>query len=809
MKTGGTMNFLKKAGVILMVVAVFASSCNKYADDFKQLNTKLDALATQVAGVTTLSADITSLKASVASLATAISGLPTTASITSLSTSLAGITTKIDGITTTLNGVATVGSATKGVVDGLKTDLAGLISKITLDNAAMKTQLTNLGTSNDAQTVQLTKALADNVTLLAAITTLQTSLNGLAVTGSGPDATAVTIQGLQLLLNAQKLQLEQILLNTSMYNGDVTLTTDAEVTFYMGKLGQLGIVNGNVYIDKTNITSAQLANVAVVTNKITAVIGTGNVTVIFKQGDAINLSKLVSIKGALTVTGSAKGAGADVDLSTLDNVGSTVTLSYDGPYASSTLKKVGGDLILVNKAVVAATTPLGTTKIDLPNVVLASGKMVDDGVVSAGVLVYPLASDVILSGGVTSLTAATALNIKLGSTDYASGLGISAPTAAAVVDLSAATAATGAISVATGNGGTVKFANLATAAVGVVVNTGTSGTVDFSKLGTAVGGVSLTGPATITFPLLVSGALTSDATTVTLAKHEWAIPATLSKVVTLTLGNVNASVNLDTWNANLVTASISGKAQTTWAATTGAVAATSSAKLTTLTLGGNLASASLVGLTKLVSLTTSGNVNSLTVDGASLLVSMALGHTYYQPGNIAYGGPGSDLVIKNNPLLTALKSSGDYPASIVITGNATLASVDLSSYQTKLLSATGANTTITINTNALVGDYTNAVAITPTTPYAETVIKSADLAKLKTFIASYPATGVPTLTMAINIDKVTLGGVAGNALLSARMVTDATGASPAGAHNLASGGAFAFGTPASGITIQKEFTIVQ
>ena len=307
---------------------------------------------------------------------------------------------------------------------------------------------------------------------------------------------------------------------------------------------------------------------------------------------------------------------------------------------------------------------------------------------------------------------------------------------------------------------------------------------------------------------MTSGALTSDATTVTLTKHAWAIPAVLSKVVTLTLGAVNATVNLDSYNTTLVTASVSGKAQTTWAATLGAVATTASAKLTTLTLGGNLASANLVGLTKLTSLTTSGVVNSLTVDGASELVGMTLGHTYYQPGNVANGGPGSDLVIKNNPKLTALVSSTDYPASIVVTNNVKLASLDLSSYQTKLLAATGANTTITINGNALVGDYTNAIAITATTPYAETVIKSTDLAKLKAFIASYPATGNPTLTLAINLDKVTLGGVSGNALLSARMNADA-------AHTVTPGGApFAFGiapgTPnTTGITIQKEFTLVQ
>lgn len=124
---------------------------NKYADDFRQLNTKLDALAIQVAGVTTLTTDMSSVKAQVTALQTAVAGLPTTASITALQTSLGSVDTKIDAITTTLNTVATAGTATKAIVDGLKTDLTALktdltafAAKVTADNLAMKAQSTAL-----------------------------------------------------------------------------------------------------------------------------------------------------------------------------------------------------------------------------------------------------------------------------------------------------------------------------------------------------------------------------------------------------------------------------------------------------------------------------------------------------------------------------------------------------------------------------------------------------------------------------------------------------------------------------------------
>ncbi len=790
MKTGGTMNFLKRAGAILMLVAVFASSCNKYADDFKQINTKLDALAAQFAGVTQLSADNAALKAQITALQTAVAALPSTASITALSTGLAGVVVKIDAITTTLNAVALVGTATKTVVDGLKTDLAALKTKVDADNLAMKAQLTALGTTDAAQTAQLTALIADNVTILASIAALQTSMDGIALTGSGSDATALTIQGLQLMLNAQKVILDQLLANSNMYNGDVTITTGPELTFYAGKISQLGIINGNLVINTTAL-STKLDSVNFVVKNIGAVIGTqsgvkNSVTVTSTStATLLDLSRLVSVAGNYTVS------GVDVNDANLSSVGGNFSINYDGPYAYSNLTTVTGNLTLTR--VPTSSTKAGTTSINLPSVVVSGN--VYDGTNAAGVIVYPEATTIILSGGVTSVTAAVATQITLGATGYASGLIVSAPTAAAVVDLSAATSAAGAVSVTTGNGGTVKFTNLASAAGGVAVNTGTSGTVDFSKLVTAAGGISLTGPATIEFPLMTSGALTSDATTVTLTKHDGVSAPVLAAVTNLTIGGLNvAGFTLANYNATLLTASITAKSTSTVAS----VLTTANAKLTGLTLAGPLVSAVVDGQSKLTSLATSGVINSLTVNNNAIITGLTLAHTHL------IGGTGSVLVVTNNAALTALVSSTDYPAVITVTGNALLTSLNLSSYVTKLLSATGANTAITINTNKLSGNYTNAVAITPTTPYVETTITSADLAKLKAFVATYPATGNPTITLAVNLDLVTLAGGTTTATLASRMNADT-------AHTVTPGGAsFDFIFPNTvGITQAKEFTLVQ
>ena len=799
MKTGGTMNFLKRAGAILMLVAVFASSCNKYADDFKQINTKLDALAAQVAGVTTLSTDLASVKATLAALQASVAALPTTASITALGTSLASITTKIDAITTTLGAVATAGTATKAVVDQLKLDLAALAATVAANNTAMNTKLAALAATDVTESAQLTALIAANAALAVQITDIQTKIAAAAQTGAAGDAlTALTIGGLQTMLNAQKVILDQLLANSNMYNGDVTITTGPELTFYAKKIAQLGIVNGNLIIN-TTLLSTKLDSVNFVVKNIGAVIGSqggvrNSATITSTSTSTLlDLSRLVSVAGDYTVT------GVDVNDSNLSSVGGNFLLTYDGPYTYPNLTSVGagtgtGSLTLT-RIVKSTTAPVkaGTTSISLPSVVVSGS--VFDGTNAAGVLVYPNATSIVLSGGVTSLTAAVATQITLGATAYASGLIVSAPTAAAVVDLSAATSAAGAVSVTTGNGGTVKFANLASAAGGVTVNTGTSGTVDFSNLATAVGGISLTGPKTIVFPLLVSGALTSNATDVTLTVHDCVIAPVLAAVTKLTVGGLDvAGFNLANYNATLLTASIGAKSSSTVASVT----SSTNAKLTSLTLAGPLVSAVVDNQTKLTTLSTSGVINSLTVNSCDIITGLTLAHTHL------VGGTGSVLTVTSNPKLTSLTSSTDYPASITVTGNILLTSLNLSSYVTKLLAATGANTAITIDSNKLSGNYTNSVAITPTTPYVETTITSADLAKLKAFVATYPATGNPTITLAVDLDLVTLAGGTTTATLASRMNADA-------AHTVTPGGAsFSFIFPNTvGITQAKEFTLVQ
>lgn len=315
MKTGGTMNFLKRAGAILMVVAIFVSSCNKYADDFDQVNTKLDALATQVAGISQITTDMTALKSQITALQTAVAALPTatqqTAQFAAVTAQLTAMTTAIAAIDTQVKAVAATGTATKAVVDKLATDLAALSKKVTDDNAtiiknqatataalaALDVKVTGLDTkmndmaktmtalsdaiakvqagvdantagiaglvvklneqataiakigtdllanstaataANDAAVAAATqnatdnaKIMADQATILTKIADLQTAMALDAKTGTDADTTAaLTIKGLQLMLQAQQAQLDLIIANTALKVTDVTVAGSALV----------------------------------------------------------------------------------------------------------------------------------------------------------------------------------------------------------------------------------------------------------------------------------------------------------------------------------------------------------------------------------------------------------------------------------------------------------------------------------------------------------------------------------------------------------------------------------------------------
>lgn len=794
---------MKKLLLGVITFALIFTSCNKYDDDFAALKASIADLAAKVNGVVKLQTDLTATQAQLTALQTAVAALP--AQFTTLSTSLATVNTNLGVITSTLNAVATAGTATKGVVDALTVTLAKVVADKTIADAALNVKLEALrarlalaATSADVKAIETSilaavaaSSLTNDAAVIARIDALKISIEasilagatdvnsklaalqvivdaGNAATmaqidsvvtslqGSSTDtATSLTIQGLQLALVAAQKDIATILINTPMNNGNIFLTTDAEVDFFYAKINQLGIVNGNLTVNTAAISAAKKLLVNTILGKIQTVIGVGNsVDITSVAADALALPLLVSVSGNYTVT------GADISDPKIDNVGGNVTFNYDGSYESSSLKTVTGNLILVNR--------VGTTSISFPIVVAAGVK---DGVNGAGVLVFPQAASVELYRGVTSLVAVNATSVKLGSTAYPSGLMVT-PKSTATIDLSAATSAAG-IAITTGT--TVNLSNLVTSTGALAITTVAAGTVDLSKFNSNQT-VTITGPTTLDFPMWTGGSAavltSSTAKTVSMAKHVWDAPAVLTAVENLTLGNVNANVAIDAY-ATLKVAAITGKTQTKWVSCVAGVTSTGNPALTTLTLGGVMNTVNVSTLPLLTSVTTSGAINSFTLNNAAIITGLTLGHSHFQ-GDIGFGGPGSYLTITNNSKLASLMPSVlDKMKSLTVTGNALLTSFNFSSYKNLILTGV---VSINISGNKVAGTYVAAADKFGTTPSVQAIIKSNSILTLKAYVAAIQAasaTGISMSASDVNIN-VTIPPATTSMLLSAAMLANST-----------------------------------
>ncbi|MCX6321435.1 MAG: hypothetical protein NTX93_06460 [Bacteroidia bacterium] len=393
---------MKKLLLGVIAFALIITSCNKYADDFKDLNAKMDALKAQVAGVATLSAGITTMQTQLTALTAAVAALPNpTASIATLGTNLTALTANVATLQTSLNTLAT--------------------------NVA-----------------------AGKVT---------------------SDAAALVVAQLQTALTAAQADIVKILANTSMYVGNVSITSDAEVDFWTPKIAQLGMINGTLTVNTSAIT--KLAAMNLILKNVNAVIGgttTGvdQVTITAAtSGTNIDLSKLTSVVGNFTATGATGGVTQSIlNISALTSVTGNFKLDFDGPYALPLLSSVGGTMVLTDH--VASTTSgavrSGTTTVNFPLVSVT-------GTLNAGTPNWPLATTVNVAGNITTFDAATATTVALRGS-YTAGLVFNAPLATSV-SIGAATAA-GPITINAAVATSISLPNLTSAGAGNAIGITTS-----------------------------------------------------------------------------------------------------------------------------------------------------------------------------------------------------------------------------------------------------------------------------------------------------------------------------------------------
>lgn len=694
---------MKKLLLGVIAFALIITSCNKYEDDFKDLNAKIDALKTQVAGVATLAAGITAMQTQLNTLTAAVAALPNpTASITTLTNNLATLTTNVAAIQTKLNTLAT--------------DVAA--GKVTSDAAAVK------------------------------------------------------VAELQAALALTQLDIVKILANTSMYVGDVSITTDAEVDFWTPKIAQLGMINGRFEVNTTDISKTAAMNL--ILDNVKAVIGgsfmDSYVLLTTSPGKTIDLSNLTSVVGDFSAYGSGSDLQSSLNISSLSVVTGEFIMDFDGPYALPALTKVGGNMYLINHAADTDLGLLGTTTVNFPLVTV--DEWLNNGTVS-----FPIATLVNVAGDMTTFGAAKATLVVLRG-NYSGGLVFNAAIATSVSI--AAASAVGPVTINAAKATSVSLPKLTTIGAGNAFGITTSavtvvslpllatsgalnidmgsnnGSVDLSLFASDVA-VTVKGPEILSLPKYVAGTglLTSTtAKTVTLAKHGGTPAPALVKVETLTMGALNtAAFNIGAYTT-LKYAIITGKSDMTNETTVAGVTTTAAnATLLELTLAGPMVTVNVNDQTKLTKLATSGIINSLTVNSCDLLAGVSFNHTHFIGGAL---GTGSVLVVTSNPKLTALTTSTNFMRTLTVTGNTILTAMNFVSYIDILYASPTSNVSITIKNNDINGSYTAPRTQTETIPFLEAVVKSNDLLTLKAYVAKIAVTssGVNLETLDLDVDDV-------------------------------------------------------
>ena len=625
--------------------------------------------------------------------------------ITQLSTTVAGLTAIKDQVTAlqqTVNGLATAGA-----VESNATAIAAVQASIT----AILADLENVATAADLNTISSTLASvqADVKEILA--------------------GSAVINQNI-VINNSATLEYTLSLVNTDPEDPNV-------------------IVNGSVTVDvvTNEFTAAQIAEVNLITNKISTSLAT--VTLTTDSATTVNFNNLGFVDGVLDVTGSTNLADGDSSNDILRTVSGAFTISGG----------TGGlDLSLLSSSGAITIDGATLTSVNLGN---ATAPSVSTSALPAGSMSFPLATSVNTGGAsVISLNAAIAsdIDVKAGT----SSLTISAPKAATIdivgttlASLTISSVATTAIIHADAVT-SITEANIGNAAefhIGKVTALGTStiaaAVVNVAALATQSGELAFTKVKEFSAPLTTTSLTLALVETVSLkTAPETAIAAPAAKNLTLTaLGKTTSFVASSTQFPALVTLSITGAVHATPLSQANDITVNSTV-LKSLTIAGTHDDVTITGASALTTLDVSGFLNALVVNDSDALKSATLDYDHIEGADASY------LTVTGNAQLTGVTTPNlQEIGSITIADNAALASIALAAATSFPVAGTY---TISITNNNLTGTYVNATAQSTTTAYVDTIVKSDDLLNIKQFIDAESSASV-TYTYHMEVDVVTVG----------------------------------------------------
>jgi len=255
---------MKKLLFALIAFTLMTTSC--YKKDFKNLNTKIDALTSSVAGIATIQTTLGSIQTAIAGIAAQTAGIAT------LQTNLTALTAAVATINTNLNTLSTNVAANQVTVTGLLNDLK---NQATANQTATTTLINNLSAALATAKSDLQTAISNSQT--AVIAALTTQVNNLsAQLTAAQTALTSAIAASTAAVNAQAATNTTNIINA--INTSATATQNAvqlQINTLQANL-QAAITAGNTALAATiqgQITAAQNVITAAITaaqNAITA-----------------------------------------------------------------------------------------------------------------------------------------------------------------------------------------------------------------------------------------------------------------------------------------------------------------------------------------------------------------------------------------------------------------------------------------------------------------------------------------------------------------------------------------------------------
>lgn len=204
--------FFKKTGLILLAVAIIATSCDEYPTPtigkYKVEQNEPDGT---YASLPSLTIEISKLKSEITSTQTTIAILPESASLTKLKDGLTAINEKLESTITTLYKIADTGYASQVIIADLKAELLNLQTNITVDNATLDKMVMTIGSANDAISAKMNALVKDNNVIADKISPMIETLGEISCERNFETATQLAIDVLNIRVAALKLSYQVLL----------------------------------------------------------------------------------------------------------------------------------------------------------------------------------------------------------------------------------------------------------------------------------------------------------------------------------------------------------------------------------------------------------------------------------------------------------------------------------------------------------------------------------------------------------------------------------------------------------------------